>query len=395
MTLHPGLPLERGACPFDPPPALRGRAAVEPLTYPDGTEGWLVTGYDEARAILADKRVSARSELARVPFDLGPIPPPKPADPGVFTGMDDPQHHEYRKELTGAFTVRRMRLLEARVAEIVEEHLDAMATAGGPVDLVTAFARPVPALVICELLGTSYERRDEFQGYAATMFAAGTEVSVDERYAAVAGVVAFIAEQVQAKRRAPTDDLLSDLIREGKLNDEELANIGMMLLVAGFETTRNMLALGTYALLENPDQLAKLKADPDLAASAVEELMRYLSVIHIGPIRTALEDIELGGRTIKAGDSITVSVPMANRDPKRYPEPDVLDLERKAAGHVGFGHGVHQCLGQQLARVEMRIALARLVTRFPDLRLAVPAAEIVVPEQASIYGPVSLPVAWG
>ncbi|MBB4688687.1 cytochrome P450 [Amycolatopsis jiangsuensis] len=395
MTLHPGLPLERGACPFDPPPALRGRPAVEPLTYPDGTEGWLVTGYDEARAVLADRRVSARAELARVPFDLGPMPAPKPADPGVFTGMDDPQHHEYRKLLTGAFTVRRMRLLETRVTEIVEEHLAAMAAAGPPVDLVTAFARPVPALVICELLGAPYDRRNEFQAYAAKMFAAGTEVSMDERLAAVTGVVTFIAEQIRAKRAEPTDDLLSDLVAEGSLNDEELANIGMMLLVAGFETTRNMLALGTYALLENPEQLARLEAYPSLAANAVEELMRYLSVIHIGPIRTALEDLEVGGRTIKAGDSITISVPMANRDPKRYPEPDVLDLGRKAIGHVGFGHGVHQCLGQQLARVEMRIALAGLFARFPDLRLAVPAAEIVLPEHASIYGPVGLPVAWG
>ncbi|MFF0145233.1 cytochrome P450 [Amycolatopsis sulphurea] len=395
MSLHPGLPLERGACPFDPPPALRGRRAVGPLRYPDGSSGWLVTGFDEARAILADKRVSARTELAKVPFDLGPMPPRKPADPGVFTGMDDPQHHRYRKLLTGAFTVRRMRLLEDRVAEIVEEHLDAMAAAGAPVDLVEAFARPVPSLVICELLGTSYERRAEFQGYAATMFAPGTEVSMEERYAAGAGVVEFIAGQVRDKRAEPTDDLLSDLAQEGSLTDEELANIGMMLLVAGFETTRNMLALGTYALLENPAQLAKLKADPELAASAVEELMRYLSVIHIGPVRTALEDFEFAGQAIKAGDGITVSVPMANRDPKRYPDPDVLDLERKAMGHVGFGHGVHQCLGQQLARVEMRIALARLFTRFPDLRLAVPAAEIVLPDQASIYGPVSLPVTWG
>jgi cytochrome P450 len=395
MTSHRGLPLERGACPFDPPPALRGRSAVEPLTYPDGSSGWLVTGYDEARAVLADTRMSARSELLRVPFDLGPLPAPKPADPGVFSGMDDPRHHEYRALLTGAFTVRRMRLLEDRVAEIVEEHLDGMAAAGGPVDLVEVFARPVPALVICELLGTPYERRAEFQGYAATMFATGAEVTVAQRYAAVGGVVEFIAGQIRAKRAEPTDDLLSDLIRDSGLTDEELANIGMMLLVAGFETTRTMLALGTYALLENPEQLARLTADPALAANAVEELMRYLSVIHIGPVRTALEDVEFAGRSIKAGDGITISVPMANRDPKRYPNPDVLDLDRRAIGHLGFGHGVHQCLGQQLARVEMRIALSGLFARFPDLRLAVPAAEIVLPEQASIYGPVSLPVTWG
>jgi len=392
MTRTAGLPLERGGCPYDPPPAQRGMEPIAPLTYPDGAVGWFVTGYHEARAILADKRVSSRSELLHVPIDLGPMPPRKPADPGVFTGMDDPDHHRYRKLLTGAFTVHRMRLLEDRVAEIVDEHLAAMAAGDGAVDLVEAFARPVPSLVICELLGAPWERRDEFQRHSAVMFS--SDAAVDDRLAAGQGVVAFIADLVKQKRAEPGDDLLSDLVASGELTDEELANIGMMLLVAGFETTRNMIALGTLVLLDNPDQLAKFQADPDLTANAVEELMRYLSVIHIGPIRTALEDIEIGGVTIKAGDPIAVSIPLANRDTAKFPDPDIFDLTRKATGQLGFGHGVHQCLGQQLARVEMRIALFRLFARFPGLRLAVPRSEIHSPDNASILGPTSLPVTW-
>ncbi|MGW7533404.1 cytochrome P450 [Amycolatopsis sp. NPDC054798] len=392
MTRQAGLPLERGACPFDPAPAQRTQAPVEPLTYPDGTQGWLVTGYQEVRAILSDKRMSARVELTKVPIDFGPLPPPKPADPGVFSGMDDPDHHRYRKLLTGAFTVHRMRKLEDRVAEIVDSYLDAMAAADGPVDLVEAFARPVPSLVICELLGAPYERHDEFDRYTTTMFS--KDVPLTDRMEATQGVVSFIAGQVEEKRANPGDDLLSDLVRGGELTDEELANIGMMLLVAGFETTRNMIALGTLALLENPEQLEKFKADPGLTAGTVEELMRYLSVIHIGPIRTALEDVELAGVTIKAGDPIVMSLPVANRDPEKFPNPDELDVTRKATGQLGFGHGVHQCLGQQLARVEMRISLFRLFARFPGLRLAVPFSEVELPYDASILGPVRLPVTW-
>ena len=392
MTRQAGLPLERGACPYDPAPAQRALGPIAPLTYPDGSEGWFVTGYREMRAILADKRVSARSELVKVPIDMGPMPPPKPADPGVFTGMDDPDHHRYRKLLTGAFTVHRMRLLEDRVAEIVDEHLAAMAAADGAVDLVEAFARPVPSLVICELLGAPWERRAEFQQHSTVMFS--TESAIEDRLAAGQGVVDFIADLIKQKRAEPGDDLLSDLVAGGELTDEELANIGMMLLVAGFETTRNMIALGALVLLDNPDQLAKFQADPALTANAVEELVRYLSVIHIGPIRTALEDIAIGGVTIKAGDPITFSISVANRDATKFPDPDVLDVTRKASGQLGFGHGVHQCLGQQLARVEMRIALSRLFTRFPGLRLAVPRAEVDLPDTASILGPVTLPVTW-
>jgi cytochrome P450 len=210
--------------------------------------------------------------------------------------------------------------------------------------------------------------------------------------AAYAAVREFIAELVAAKRAEPTDDLLSGLTA-GDLSDEELVNIGFVLLGAGLDTTANMLALGAFALLSHPGQLAALRADPGIADHAVEELLRYLSIIPF-TVRTALDDVELRGERIRAGETVTVSIPAANRDPAHFADPDTLDLLRPAGGHVAFGHGVHQCLGQQLARVELRVVLPALVTRFPALRLAIPAEDVPMRTDMLIYGVHALPVTW-
>ncbi|TDU80060.1 cytochrome P450 [Streptomyces sp. KS 21] len=209
----------------------------------------------------------------------------------------------------------------------------------------------------------------------------------------MAGLQEYMTELVRAKRAAPTHDLLSDLT-ESDLTEEELAGIGGFLLGAGLDTTANMLAHGTFALLGHPDQLAALRTDPGLADSAVEELMRYLTVAHT-MVRVPLEDVELDGQTIKAGESVTLSVEAANRDPLRFTDPDTLDIRRKATGQLGFGHGIHQCLGAQLARVEMRVALPALLARFPELRLAVPAADVPLRTGMNIYGVHRLPVTLG
>ncbi|OZM71416.1 cytochrome P450 [Amycolatopsis antarctica] len=395
MTVHEGLPRTRTS-PFDPPAELgriRESEPVTTMTYPDGHEGWLITGYAEVRAALADPRLSSRPENAHspIPMDLGEgkAEPPRP---GMFTSMDDPDHARYRKLLTGAFTVRRMRLLESRVAEITASCLDEVERTGPPADLVPTFALPIPSAVICELLGVPADERPYFQRRSAEMF--DLDMAFEERMTALGELGAYLAKLTRDKHAEPGDDLLGDLLAGGQLTDEELGNIAVILLIAGHETTGNMLSLGAFTLLSNPDQLAVLRAEPELAGNAVEELMRYLSVIHIGPIRTATEDVEIGGRTIRAGDSVTFSVPAANRDPRRFDDPDTLDLRRRATGHVGFGHGVHQCLGQQLARVEMTTALPALFRRFPDLRLAVPAAEVVTNNEAAIYGVGHLPVEW-
>ncbi|MBG0831506.1 cytochrome P450 [Planomonospora sp. ID67723] len=382
-------------CPFDPPAELieaREHGPISRFPFPSGHQGWLVTGYDLVRSVLADPRFSSRKELMRHHplIDYGEIEVP-PASPGEFLLMDEPQHSRYRKPLVGKFTARRMRLLTERIEQITADHLDAMEKAGPPVDLVTAFAKPIPTLVICELLGVPYADRGFFQENIDKFL--GGEVSDEELIAAYAATQRYLAELVAAKRADPTDDVLSDLL-DSDLTDEELQGMALILLAAGFDTTANMLALGTFALLRNPDQLAALRAEPALADQAVEELLRYLSVakqFH----RVALEDVELGGHTITAGMTVILSYNTANRDPERFPDPHVLDLRRRDGGHLAFGHGIHQCLGQQLARVELRVALPALLNRFPALRLAVPAEEVALrPEIADIYGVKSLPVTW-
>ncbi|MFI6797009.1 cytochrome P450 [Streptosporangium canum] len=382
-------------CPFDPPKELieaREHGPISSFPFPDGHQGWLITGYDLVRSVLADSRFSSRRELMRHHplVDLGEIEVP-PAPPGEFLLMDEPQHGRYRKPLVGKFTVRRMRLLTERVEQVTAEHLDAMEKAGPSVDLVTAFAKPIPSIIICELLGVPYEDRGRFQENIDKFL--GGEVGDEELIAAYTATQNYLAELVAAKRATPTDDLLSDLL-DSDLTDEELKGMSLILLSAGFDTTANMLALGTFALLQNPAQLAALRAEPALTDRAMEELLRYLSVAKQF-MRTALEDVELGGQTIKAGSTVILSYATANRDPERFADPHTLDLRRQDGGHLAFGHGIHQCLGQQLARVEMRVALPALVNRFPTLRLAVPAEEVGLrPETADIYGVKSLPVTW-
>ncbi|MEU9117800.1 cytochrome P450 [Streptomyces sp. NPDC048483] len=380
-------------CPFDPPAELAQLREEQPLRrmdYPDGHQGWLATGHSVVRAILADPRFSSRYELIHVPFPGWPTEVP-PAPTGDMSGIDAPEHTRYRRLLMGKFTVRRMRELTARVEEITTEHLDAMERQGGPVDLVTAFAQPVPALMICELLGVPTADRDVFQRHTATVTDQST--SMEDQVAAYTAIQEIIHGLVLAKRAEPTDDLLSDLAQDGGLSDEELAGVGTFLLGAGLDTTANMLALGTFALLSNPDQLAALRNDPGLADQAVEELMRYLTIADPG-IRAALEDVEVDGHLIRAGETVTLSLQAANRDPQRFPAPDTLDVHRKATGQLSFGHGAHQCLGQQLARVEMRVAFPALLTRFPTLRLAVAPEDVPLRTRSNIYGVHQLPVTW-
>jgi cytochrome P450 len=387
--------------PLDPPDeftGLRQQTPIHRMTYADGHLGWLVTGYSAARAILADARFSNRPEHIHPPLP-GRMEFTKQAQeqglrvpPGFFIRTDPPEHTRYRKLLTGQFTVRRMKQLEPRIVEITEACLDAMEAAGKPVDLVQEFALPIPSLVICELLGVPYDDRDQFQD--DTKLLVNLETQADDVLRAMGRVSAYLNGLIQRKRAKPEDDLLSGLVETGELNDEELTGVAFLLLVAGHETTANMLGLGTYALLTNPAQLAIMRDDPAAVENGVEELLRYLTIIHIGPIRTALADVEIEGRLIKEGDSVTIQLPVANRDPSRFPDGDRLDLTRSASGHLTFGHGIHQCLGQQLARAEMRIGYPALLRRFPGLRLAVPPEEVPMRSDMSIYGVHRLPVTW-
>ncbi|MET8758051.1 cytochrome P450 [Lentzea sp. NPDC004782] len=400
--IRPQLPAEltqRGKCPFDPAAGLTelsGRGQIHRIEHDDEVV-WLVTGHEQARAVLSDPRMSSdRINSPRARRLISPelhaklFPPERQA--GSFIFMDAPEHTRYRRLLTGQFTVRRMRDLTPRVHEIVTAQLDAMIEKGPPADLVHDFALPVPSLVICELLGVDYGDREEFQHRTAKLL--NLKTTIEEQIEVGTELRKFMFGLVREKQRDPGDDLLSGLVRDTDLNSAELAGIANLLLIAGHETTANMLALGTFALLEHPDQFAMLREHPELAENAVEELLRYLSIISMGVARHAKEDVTIGDVTIREGETVVVSVPAVNRDESQYPDPHELRIDRPRGHHVAFGHGIHQCLGQQLARVEMTVGFTELVRRLPTLKLAVPADEVPLRTDMSIYGVHSLPVTW-
>ncbi|MGW6933883.1 cytochrome P450 [Lentzea sp. NPDC054927] len=370
---------------------------LSPMTFPDGHAGWRAHDHATVRAVLADHRFSIRPDLMHNPFGPGSPGDAPPSPPGAFTDHDPPDHTRYRGKLTGQFTVRRMRLLAERLEAITADHLDELAAQGSPADLVAHFAVPVPGLMICELLGVPYERRTDFQQDAMLLTGAsgaGADEAA-EMFAAFERLQRFMLEMVAAKRLQPTDDLLSDLVNANSssgsdLTDDEMAAMGMALLGGGLDTTTNMLSLGTLELMRSPERVDAMLANPD---AAVEELLRYISLTP-ATARTALEDAEIDGTLVRAGDTVFVELGSANRDPARYADPDVLDLARGAAGHLAFGHGIHQCIGQHLARIELKIAFPGLFTRFPKLRLAVPENEL--PHRASLVigGLERMPVAW-
>ena len=396
------LPTQRG-CPLSPPKQLaefQATGGPTRLTFPDGHEGWLLTRYEDIRAALADPRFS--SEFRRLVSPVRESKLTKEDMDGLpfrrsMIATDPPDHTRLRRMVTGQFTVRRMRQLEPWIGSVVDEHLDAMAEHGGPIDLVQALALPVPSLVICQLLGVPYEDRAGFQDRTATLL--GLDSTREELLDAIPGMDDYMLELVRAKQADPTDDLLSDVVRAtpigAPLTEEELVGIGNILLIAGHETTANMLGLSTFALLRERARWEELREHPELVEKAVEELMRHLSIIQFGLVRTVKAPVELGGVTLQPDETVVLHIPAGNRDPEQFPNPDELDFHRPTNRHLGFGHGVHQCLGQQLARVEMRAALGKLIQRFPDLRLAVPADEVPFRDDMGIYGVHQLPVTWG
>jgi cytochrome P450 len=393
------FPRETRSGLFDPPGILRElreRTPLVPMRFADGHLGWFVTGYSAVRSILSDPRFSNRPEhyhlVVDVPMAEAFAGKMSMSVRGMFHLQDPPEHTRYRRALAGEFTVRRMKRLEPKIAEITRTCLDAMAESGPPVDLVEEFAFPIPSLMMCELLGIAHEDRASFRWAVATM--SRWDSGVEETRDALDTVLGFFPPLVRRRRTDPGDDLISRLVMAGELTDEEIATIGYILFAGGFETTANMLALGTLALLQHPDQRELLRRDPSLINNAVEELLRYLTIGHIGPQRTAVEDVEIEGALIRKGQAVMMSLPAANRDPEHFETPERLDITKPAGGHVAFGHGVHGCLGQQLARVVMRLAYPALFDRFPDLRLAVPPDEVPTKVDTMAYGVYRLPVQW-
>ena len=309
--------------------------------------------------------------------------------------MDPPKHDEHRLMLTADFMVRRVRELRPFLDEIITEALEDMAKGTKPADLVAILGQPVPAKIITVLLGLPDDRAPWFQDRITTWMRLGTPSDV----AALAGqdVLDFLAQLIQERRGNLGDDLVSRLIRDhlqaGELSEVELQHMLHLLLVGGFDTTANMIALGTLMFLRHPDQLAEVRRNPELVPAAVEELLRYLSVAHHVGFRLAIDELEVGGRCIHAGDGVIAPIMAANWDPAAFPDPHRFDIHRSARTHLAFGYGVHQCLGQALARVELQAVFSKLFQRFPNLSLAVPFEELQFTD-AIIYGVEALPVTW-
>ncbi|MET7933117.1 cytochrome P450 [Streptomyces sp. NPDC005322] len=389
----PSYPRERDDY-INPARSLLTGQPVTPLRFVGGSAGWLVTGYHEAREVLLDPRFSAERWRGDDPVRAVPewVRANKSNGTGSFLFMDAPRHGHYRGLLMRYFTVRRTRELEGRVEAIVSDQLDALEAAGKPADLVRHFAMPIPSLVICEMLGVPYEERATFQSVATQLLR--QDRTNEDFIAARATMGAFMGALIEARRKEPRDDLISKLTMVAELTDAEINGIAALLLVAGHETTMNMLSLGVFALLRDPGQLARLRADDSLVPGAVEELLRYLSIVNAFPVRIALEDVVVGGVTVRAGESVAVSVPAANRDEALVKDPDTLDIGRPRSSHLAFGYGIHQCLGQHLARIELAAGYRGLLGRFPGLRLAVAPEEVPMRSDMVIYGAHELPVTW-
>ncbi|MEU4718630.1 cytochrome P450 [Nonomuraea dietziae] len=395
------LPVERG-CPFAPPAEyerLREQAPISKVRLVSGAEAWWVSGHEEGRAILADRRFSSDRRKDGFPIfnvDAATLQQLRSQAP-LMIGMDGAEHSAARRPVIGEFTVKRLAALRPRIQDIVDRFIDDMlATDQRPVDLVQALSLPVPSLVICELLGVPYTDHDFFQ--SRTAVAVRRTSSPQERQRAFAELRAYLDDLITRKESEPGDDLFGRQIarqrQEGTLDHAGLVSMAFLLLTAGHETTANMISLGVVGLLNHPEQLALIKADPGRTPMAVEELLRYFSITDTVTSRVATEDVRIGGANIKAGEGVIVSSLSANRDPAVFKNPAELDVERGARHHLAFGFGPHQCLGQNLARTELQIVFDTLFRRIPTLRLAVPVEDLPFKTDAVIYGADELPVTW-
>ncbi|WP_328385510.1 cytochrome P450 [Streptomyces sp. NBC_00400] len=381
-------------CPFDPAPGVERARREEPITRVtlwDGSTCWLVTRHQDVREVLGDPRFSADATRPGFPFltaggrELATVRP-------TFIRQDDPEHARLRRMLTAEFMVKKVEAMRPEVQRLTDDLLDRMTAGRNSADLVAEFALPLPSLVICLLLGVPYDDHEFFQERSRLLLSLRS--TAEEVRGAQEDLRGYLTRLAESKRREPDDGIVSRLVARGELDDEEVSSMGRLLLIAGHETTANMTALSTLALLRNPGQLKRLREDPSLIKGAVEELLRYLTIVHNGLPRVATEDITVGGRTIRAGEGVLCTLNSANRDDDVFPGGDALDVGRDARRHIAFGFGVHQCLGQPLARVELQIAVETLLRRLPDLRLAIPFEDVRFRHDMGIYGVHALPVAW-
>lgn len=373
----------------------RNECPVVPVRLWNDQKAWLLTRHADFRSVLLDPRFSG--EFARPDF-----PTVTEARRGIdkaeraFVGMDNPRHDHYRRMLIKEFTTKRMQALRPKIQAITDQLLDDIESKGPPTDLVAALAVEMPALVMCALFGSPYEDHTYIAKCAAGRH--GLSQSPEQAAQSAADLVAYCRQLIAKKEANPEDDMISRVIQEyvvpGELSREDFADMCSMILRAGHDTTTNMIGLGTLLFLQHPEQLARLKAEPELMGSAVDELLRYLSPVQFAPRRVALEDAEVNGAQIKRGDGIFAVNVAANRDEAEFPNPDEFDIGRDASNHLAFGYGIHRCLGQGLARIELEVVFPSLFKRFPNLRLAEPLESIPFKYDSQIYGLYKLQLIW-
>lgn len=401
-TIAPEYPMPRGeaGCPFSMAPDMRELAANRPLsrvTIWDGSTPWLVTGHAEQRALLGDERVSVNEHLPGFPHFSEAMSKTLGQRPKMVFNLDGEEHSRLRRMLTKAFTAKRVQALRPQIQQITDELIDSMLAGPKPADLVQALALPLPSLMICQLLGVPYDDHEFFQRNSAA--GVSRNASAEDNAAAVQALTEYLVGLVRSRADAPGEDLISDLaarVGEGEITETEAGLLAVQVLVAGHETSANMISLGTAALLRDPDQLAVLRDTDDqkVLSTATEEMLRYLSITQAGQRRIATADIEIAGELIREGEGIIIDLPSGNRDASVFSEPEQLDLSRGSTQQQSFGFGTHQCIGQQLARVELQIVYGTLFRRIPTLQLATSSDEIEFKHESLSFGLHELQVTW-
>ncbi|GAA4092605.1 cytochrome P450 [Nonomuraea soli] len=394
VTLPASYPIARSR-PLDPPPEYQLFRTGRPITRItldfDDSVVWLVTRYEDARTILGDPRFSSDFSTPGFPARLTAQPP----GPGTFIRMDPPDHSRLRRLLLPEFTRRRVQEMRPAIQRIADSLIDDMAGASPPVDLVESLALPLPSQVITELLGVPYEDREYFHFTTKTI--GDQSVDPEERMKVRNDLKTYLDELVAGKEARPVDDMLSRLGQrreEAGVSREEVVGIATLLMVAGYETIANQIGVGTLVLLEHPERVEELRRDPDKLPAAIEEIIRHQTVIDYGARRAATADVEVGGELIKAGEGVVVVLASANRDEEIFHDPDRLDFDREQRDHLSFGYGIHQCMGQLLARTQLEAAWSTLFRRIPGLRLAVPVEKVPFRHDMFVYGVHALPVTW-
>lgn len=390
-------PMSRSA-PFNPPDnyaCLREQEPFARVRLWDGTYPFLLTKFADIRAVLSDPRFSCEPNREGFPHVFEGRMVADKADRS-FLRLDNPEHDRLRRMVTREFTVRKIEQLKPLIQETVDRLISNFVKLPQGSDFVEHFSGPLPTEIITFLLGIPYEDHEFF--HEATRIQFGSKSTPAEVRKSLVDLFAYLDALISRKEAEPQDDIVSRLIAEqlkpGHIDRQTLINVVRLLLSAGHQTTQNMTALGVLTMLQHPDQLALIKSNPELVPAAVEELLRFSSILHVGARRVALEDINVNGQLVKAGEGVICSIPAANRDPELFPEPDKFDVQRDAAGHVAFGFGIHQCLGQVLARAELQIVYQTVFNKLPNLRLAVPFEKLRFRHDMFVYGVHELPLAW-